>query len=120
MKATALLFHVSGVAHCIIDTRAPSSLDGLLEFMQRSFPENGARICTVEVTEVSDATAPTLRPSAPVEPEPINLNCKHCGEPSNFHGSAGRFLICRRQRAYEPINPGPREPMATLDESEAG
>jgi len=68
--------------------------------------------------EVADPTAETMRPSPPVEPEPINLNCKHCGQRPDSHGYCGAFRPCHEayRKSYEPINPGPREPMATLDE----
>lgn len=89
------------------------------ETAERAFEgiaEDRKAFCTLTCwREVTDANAETL-PPPPIEPEPIDLHCKHCGQDLRSHGYCGTFRPCHEayRKSYEPINPGPRKPAVTL------
>jgi hypothetical protein len=61
MKTLALLFRVNGVDHVLVDSVNPGNVEERHRFMLSAFPENRARLVSVELVE---ECADTLRPEA--------------------------------------------------------
>lgn len=75
-KQLALLWTANGRPMVLIDSSDPHGLrlEAKLQMLQTHFPEAGARMAFVEVTECTRATAETLRPAAdPFAPEALEL-----------------------------------------------
>jgi hypothetical protein len=116
MIVTALFWTVDGVRHCRVDTACPSNVEEMHRFFLRSFPENRARLVTIDIDDYEDTgTAPTLRPTAPrCESRFSGVQCDKLRHDNGKH--TGRTGINRFYWSDETADKT-REPLPTLPEA---
>src|SRR5689334_12653753 len=80
MKTLAILWTADGEPQCKIDTTDPHgiALEGFLEMLQRNFPESGARLAFVTVTE-TDGERETMPAPDPFSRETLAEAIVLCG-----------------------------------------